>query len=79
MATTSLWALSGRGPASTPLELHRNVDGRLPPPPPPPTTISCHCWLLAEVSVFCTILAASAVEAFWTSAALPLLRLTSRT
>ncbi|MDQ1032870.1 hypothetical protein QF035_010452 [Streptomyces umbrinus] len=48
-------------------------------PSTPDTRISCHCWLAPPQSVNCTILAPSAVEAFCTSTALPLLRLISRT
>jgi hypothetical protein len=44
-----------------------------------PTRLSCHCWLLPPQSSYWTTLPPSAVEAFWTSTALPLLRLMSRT
>jgi hypothetical protein len=46
---------------------------------PAPMGTSCHCWLLPPQSVNWTMLAPSAVDAFWTSSALPLLRLMSRT
>lgn len=75
-ATSGCWA-SGFGPARTRLEDHRNVDGSTLPPLPLSTRTSCHCWLAPPQSVNCTTLAPSAVEAFWTSTALPLPRLTS--
>jgi hypothetical protein len=79
IATTSgCWA-SGFGPARTPLEGQRNVDGSAPPPLPLSTRTSRHCWLAPPRSAYCTTLAPSALEAFRTSTALPLLRLTRRT
>src|SRR5688572_10132429 len=74
------WVESGFGPASTPLELHWNDDGRLPPGfGSLPTGTSCHCWLSPPQSSYWTMPALSAVEAPWTSRALLLLRLISRT
>src|SRR6478609_1364341 len=46
---------------------------------PAPTRTSCHCWLAPPQLVYCTMLPPSAVEAPWTSRALPLLRLISVT
>ncbi len=46
---------------------------------PPPTWTSCHCWLAPPQSSYWTMFAPSAVDAPWTSTALPLLRLTSVT
>jgi hypothetical protein len=45
----------------------------------PPTGMSCHCWLVPPWSSYWTMLAPSAVEAFWTSSALLLCREMNRT
>src|SRR5665647_728027 len=46
---------------------------------PPPMRTSCHCWLVPFQLEYCTMFPPSAVEAFWTSRALLLLRLISVT
>src|SRR5689334_3184078 len=44
-----------------------------------PAGTSCHCWLAPPQSRYCTTRAPSCLEAPWTSTAMPLKRLISRT
>ncbi len=46
---------------------------------PPPTRARSHCWLVPFQLLYCTTFPPSAVDAPWTSSALPLWRLISAT